>query len=97
MTTRAPYEHLLAASMQTGAVQEVDHPSPGFTQSNAISNRSSLVSILSIATAADGSCWRCIVESPSAPPDDDDDNNVTVVAISCGNIQAEVCPTLTQY
>ena len=40
-TTRVHCERLLAASLQTGAVQEVDHASPGLS---VTSNRSAVVS-----------------------------------------------------
>jgi len=73
------YEHLLAASLQTGATQEVDHASPGFTQSSMISNRSTWVSsqhcdARRIVPPGDAS-WNRLCCMSATPDDDDDDDD----------------------
>ena len=70
------YEHLPIASLLIGAAQEADLVSPGFEQSRAISNRSTLDFTLHcgeqrIVLPGDAS-WKRICSS-SVPPDDDDD------------------------
>jgi len=70
------YEHPPIASLLNGAAQEADLVSPGFEQSTAISNHSTLDFTLHydeqrIVLPGDGSWkWLC---SSSVPPDDDDD------------------------
>jgi len=70
------YEHPLIASLLISAVQEADLVSPGFEQSTAISNRSTLDFTLycgeqRIVLPGDAS-WKRLCSS-SVPPDDDDD------------------------
>ena len=70
------YEHPLIASLLIGVVQEADLVSPGFEQSRAISNRSTLDFTLHyneqrIVLPGDAS-WKRL-SSSSMPPDDDDD------------------------
>ena len=72
------YEHPLIASLLIGAAQEADLVSPGFEQSRAISNRSTLDFTLHcgeqrIVLPGDAS-WKRLCFS-SAPPGDDDDND----------------------
>ena len=69
------YEHPPIASLLIGAAQEADLVSPGFEQSTAISNRSTLDFTLHcdeqrIVLPGDAS-WKRLCSS-SVPPDDDD-------------------------
>jgi len=72
------YEHPLIASLLIGAVQKVDLVSPGFGQSRAILNRSTLdfsqhCGEQRIVLPGDAS-WKRLC-SLNAPPDDDDDDS----------------------
>jgi len=69
------YEHPPIASLVIGAAQEADLVSPGFEQSRAISNRSTLDFTLQcgeqrIVLPGDAS-WKRLCSS-SVPPDDDE-------------------------
>ena len=80
------YEHPLIISLLTGAVQEADLVSPGFEQSTAISNHSTLDFILHygeqrIVLPGDAS-WKRLCSS-SVPPDDDDDDDDDVLSPGC--------------
>jgi len=73
------YEPPLIASLLIGAAQEADLVSPGFEQSRAISNRSTLDFTLHygehrIVLPGDAS-WKRLFSS-SVPPDDDDDQDI---------------------
>jgi len=70
------YEHPPITSLLFGTTQEADLVSPGFKQSTAISNRSTLDFTLHydeqrIVLPGDAS-WKRLCSS-SVPPDDDDD------------------------
>jgi len=72
--------YLLIAYLLIGAVQEADLVSPGFEQSRAISNRSTLVFTLHcgeqrIVLPGDASWKRLCSSSVPLPPDDDDDDD----------------------
>ena len=74
------YEHPPIASLLTGAAQEADLVSPGFEQSTAISNRSTLDYTLHCGDAGEqlivlpgDAPWKRLCSS-SVPPDDDDDD-----------------------
>jgi len=72
------YEHPLIASLLIGIAQEADLVSPGFEQSTAISNHSTLDFTLHyseqrIVLPGDAS-WKRLCSS-SVPPDDDDDDD----------------------
>jgi len=72
------YEHPPIASLLIGVVQEADPVSPGFEQSTAISNHSTLDFTLHydeqrIVLPGDTS-WKRLCSS-SVPPDDDDDDD----------------------
>jgi len=72
------YEHPLIASLLIGAAQEADLVSPGFQQSTAISNRSTLDFTLHcgeqrIVLPGDTS-WKRLCSS-SVPPDNDDEKD----------------------
>ena len=73
--SRALYEHPPIASLLIGTAQEADLVSPGFEQSTAISNRSTLDFTLHygeqrIVLPGDAS-WKRLCSS-SVPPDDDE-------------------------
>jgi len=73
------YEHPLIASLLIAAAQEADLVSPGFEQSRAISNRSTLDFTLHygkhrIVLPGDAS-WKRLWFS-SVPPDDDHDDGL---------------------
>jgi len=72
------YEHPTIASLLIGVAQEADPVSPGFEQSTAISNRSTLDFTLHygehrIVLPGDTS-WKRLCSS-NVPPDDDDDDD----------------------
>ena len=70
------YEHPPIASLLIGVAQEADLVSPGFEQSTAISNRSSLDFTVYCGEQRivfpDDASWKRLCSS-SVPPDDDDD------------------------
>ena len=70
------YEHPLIASLLIGVTQEADLVSPGFEQSTAISNHSTLDFTLHYGdqrtVLPGGASWKRLCSS-SVPPDDDDD------------------------
>jgi len=57
------YEHPPIASLLIGVAQEADLVSPGFDQSRAISNRSTLDFTLHYGEQTDRPSWRRIVET----------------------------------
>jgi len=75
MTTHVRYEHPPIGFLLIGAAQEADPVSPGFEQSTAISNQSTLDFTLHygehrIVLPGDAS-WKRLCSS-SVPPDDDE-------------------------
>ena len=89
------YEHPPIASLLIGAVQEADLVSPGFEQSRAISNRSTLNYTLHcskqrIVLPGDAS-WKRLCFS-SVPPDVDDDITLLFLIDSVGRyLFRELC------
>ena len=86
------YEHPLIASLLIGIAQEADPVSPGFKQSTAISNRSTLDFTLhcseqQMVLPSDAS-WKRLCSS-SVPPDDDD--NVYITDIISRDIISHLC------
>ena len=69
------YEHPLIASLLIGVAQEADIFSPGYEQSTAISNHSTLDFTLHYGeqriVLPDGASWKRLCSS-GVPPDDDD-------------------------
>jgi len=79
------YEHPQIASLSIGAAQEADLVSPGFEQSRAISDRSTLDFTLHcseqrIVLPGDAS-WKRLCSS-RVPPDDDDNDDADIQALN---------------
>jgi len=91
------YEHPLIASLLIGVAQEADLVSPGFEQSTAISNHSTLNLDFTlhygeqrIVLPGDAS-WKRLCSS-SVPPDDDDDNGICMCTVPILN-GVSICTT----
>ena len=81
------YEHPLIAFLLIGVVQEADLVIPGFEQSRAISNRSTLDYTLHcgeqrIVLPGDAS-WKRLCSSSVPPDDDDDSDDPAIIVLIC--------------